>query len=522
MAELQEALLQETLDRGTNLAFALYKAREFERAKLICLQGVKTFPHEDNLVGLLGMVRSEQGDHEEALANFSKALLLRPDCPEHLNNIGLAYSAMGNEKLAIEFFNRSIEVGPAFVPAYSNLATEYHKQGKTDEALLLLNKAIEIDKGAAYAWFNMGNTFGDRLEIEAAVDAHGKAVELEPTNPQYQFNYANGLLLLGRWQEGWEHYSKRDGLFPQFKYKRQALIEHCPEWNGEDLEGQRIYLYCVQGDGDKLQFIRFAKALQDMGATTIVETPESLQELFAKVEGIDEIAPPQNKYTVKTDAPQTPIAFVLDRETLPGFDFHCELMELPRLLGIDTENIPSEPYIINHSPAKPLAKKSLLQVGLCWGGNPIHRNDHNRSCPLKYFEQLAMPGVSLFCLQKDKRVRHWPEQGKIDLMEGANVPFADPTETFNDYEDTAYWINQLDLVVTVDTSLAHLAGAMGKPVFLLLPYAPDWRWMLETDRTPWYSSMRLFRQPIKGDWQSVLKNVATAIDTFTQPILQKR
>ena len=507
--------MQELIERGKKQALALYENEEYAKANRLLSQGIKTFVDEDGYFSLLGMVESRQGKHREALAHFKQANEINPSA-EHLNNIGLSWQAQGNTRAAIDHFKQAIDGNEKFIPAYSNLADEYQKKGNTEEAITLLKQAVTIDPSAAYAWFNLGNMHGDNLWIEAAVAAHQKAVELEPENPAYQFNYANGLLLLGRWKEGWEHFKHRGGLFPQFHLKQKALMEVAPAWNGQDLTDKRLYLYCVEGDGDFIQLIRFAKVLEEMGATVIVETPPNLQELFVGVAGISEIAPVQNKYKVRKGEPNKPFKFELDMDTLPTFDFHCELAELPRLLEITPDNIPDQPYIKSQTQHKPLASKTKLHVGLCWGGNPIHANDSNRSCPLKHFEPLStMPNVMLFCLQKDQRQRHWEGVGKVDLMEGANFDMSDATESFTDYDSTAYWISQLDIVVTVDTSIAHLAGAMGKPCFLLLPFAPDWRWMLKTERTPWYPSMFLFRQQKAGDWEAVIKNVVVAIDSIT-------
>lgn len=505
---------EELIEQGISQASLLIKGKEYGLARILLTQGIKTFPQADVFHGLLGMVEGQEGNQEKAIERFNEAIHLNPTDPSHWNNLGLAYE--GSRPLKAESkYRRAIHYGPNYGPAYSNLAMLLRKQGDTEQALELLEKALASNDELAYCQFNKGNILGEQGEVEASVTCHKRAIEADPFTPEYRFNYACGLLLLGRWKEAWPHFQARWEVFPQYQLKRDVLNGVAPEWTGEDLDGKRIYLYCTQGDGDKIQFIRYAKLLKDQGATVIVEAPVSLQELFANVEGVDELAPLQCTFKV-TPLGQS-VGFVLDKANLPTFDFHCEMLELPRLLNTTPENIPNAPYLRGDWNHK--IETDVPKIGLVWAGNPNHHNDHNRSCDLSYFEPLGKLDVLLVGLQKDKRPRVYPDPWGGDMV--ADLAKANPTfkkrivdfsGDWQSYHDTADIIHDLDLVITVDTSVAHLAGAMGKPVWVMLPFAPDWRWMLNTETTPWYPSMRLFRQPKPGDWWTVIKNILHAID----------
>lgn len=495
--------MQDLIDKGHKQALALFQNQQYDLARELLTQALRTFPEDDGFVGLLGMVENQTGHHKTAETLFRLALQLNPETPEHINNLALAMESQGEKNKASNLYARALDIDPNFTPARSNLAMFLHKQGMDDEALVELGKATTIDPEAAYAWFAKGIILGDQKRIVESVEAHRRATALDEKNPAHQFNLACGLLLLGKWAEGFQHFRHRWGLFPQFEFKRNALSAHKPEWQGEDLQGKAIYVWCCQGDGDKIQLARYLQHLKNQGAAVVLESPDSLLTLVESIKGIYKTAPPQVNYVCRKDAPQIPIRFTLDHSTLPAFDYHVEMMDLPRLLNVTPENTSGKPYITVEAKLENLGKN--INIGIVWAGSPIHQNDHRRSCPLKHFAPLAqLPNVKLFSLQKDTRVRHYPDIGRVDLTEGAAFPITDLAEHLTDWRETARVINSLDVVITVDTAVAHLAGAIGKPTVILLPYIADWRWGLEANTTPWYDSVTLARQPAEGDWESAI------------------
>jgi len=501
--------MEDQITKGREHALHLFKMQAYDLARELLVQGIKTYPLEDSFYGLLGMVESQTNKPEKAIEYFEKAYELNPDAPEHLNNLGLACQALGHFDKAKAYFSQAINADNKFTPAYSNLAMEYRREGSRKKSLETLNKAIEVDEKAAYVHFNKGNIYGEEGLHEEATANYRKAVELEPDNPSYCWNLTCSLLLQGKWTEGWKYFQNRIGVFPQFEKKRNALLTKAPEWNGENLNGKTIYLYCIQGDGDRIQFARYAKKLKNEGAKVIMECPEYLANLMKTVDGVDEVAPAQMNFMVKNDNPQVVVAFKLDETILPQFDYHIAVMDLPRLFNEMPNDVDGKAYMT--APKGPKLETNKYKVGIVWGGNPIHAEDHHRSCPLKHFEILNHPNIQFYALQKDKRDRFWPSVGRVDLMEGASSNFTmsiiDVGQQLDTYNETAAMIEQLDCVVTVDTSVAHLAGALGKKTFLLLANVPDWRWLTEIETTCWYDNMTLARQKISGDWAEVMETV---------------
>jgi ADP-heptose:LPS heptosyltransferase len=301
------------------------------------------------------------------------------------------------------------------------------------------------------------------------------------------------LLSCGDFINGWKEYEWRLKINarPSVKEFSQLL------WDGSDISGKTILLYTEQGHGDAIQFIRYVPAVVQRGATIIVECQKELASLFQNVEGIKKV--------------------ISIGEQLPAFDLHCPLLSLPLKFNTTLDTIPAEiPYIkVNPLSTRKWKDKlsddsSKLKVGLVWAGSQSHKDDRNRSFALNTFAPLAQfDNIVFYSLQKEKG----SEQAKKP-PEGMKL--IDHMEEINDFSDTAALIENLDLVISVDTAVAHLAGAMGKPVWTLLPFVPDWRWLLNREDSPWYPTMKLFRQPSHSDWKSVIHKVAEELRSFTR------
>lgn len=317
-----------------------------------------------------------------------------------------------------------------------------------------------------------------------------KALEEKPDFAEARWNMGLTCLLSGNFIEGWEGYEWRWEKPDYKKFKRDF-----PKfiWQGEELKGQRILLHAEQGYGDTLQFIRYVPLVDARNARVIVECPRDLTKLLGNIDGVSRV--------------------VARNDPLPEFDLHCPLMSLPKVFGTTLDSIPSKIPYLNADPDLIRTWKGRIssnimkfKVGLAWSGNPEHQNDRNRSCALEILSPLAqVKNVQFFSLQKGRG----SEEVKSPVQ---GLGMIDLTDQIQDFSDTAALIENLDLVVSVDTVVAHLAGALGKRVWTLLPYSPDWRWLLEREDSPWYPTMHLYRQPKPGDWTAVIQRATADLE----------
>jgi hypothetical protein len=324
-------------------------------------------------------------------------------------------------------------------------------------------------------------SLADTGEFDASMDAARQAIALQPDASTAHFNLGLTLLLKGQLAEGFKQMQWRFKT-PEMRSFRPKLAQ--PLWDGSDLPGQQILLYGEQGLGDIIMFSRYAPLVASRGARVLLMVPPPLVSLMQTLDGVESVIPAT--------------------QPLPDFDVHAPLMSLPMIFGHDESTIPSKAPYLRADPVRAEAWKSRLAdhlhqraVGLAWAGNPKHRNDRNRSVPPAQLAPLAaVQSVAWVSLQKEASSSDRP-----------NLPLLDWTSQLSDFADTAALIHNLDLVITVDTAVAHLAGAIGKPTWLLLPYVPDWRWMLNRADSPWYPSMRLFRQTQRGDWSAPVQTI---------------
>lgn len=429
--------------------------------------------------------------HEEALVDSDRALGLRPEFPEALGNRGNALAGLGRYSDALTAHEKAFALRPGCVEAL-NVATALADLGRHEESLEYHEKALILKPDYVEALNNRGNTLQALNRHAAAVRSYQRALEVRPGDTQAHWNEGLARLALGDYKGGWPKYEWR------WRNPRLGVMEpplSVPAWTGEEsLEGKSILLFQEQGYGDAIQFIRFASMIEAKGGRVTVACHETLLRLFATAPGVKETtAGPLSEF----DA-----------------DFQVSLMSLPLALGVTLRTLPgiSVPYL----EADPAETESWQQkfaaldgdrkVGLVWAGNPQFSAAAEKRCPVEALQPLlTAPDVAWISLQKDAL----NESQKLQRGASEWLPIG---EELSDFAATAAAISALDLVITVDTAVAHLAGALGKPVWIMLPYAADWRWLVDRADSPWYPQARLFRQQSAGDWAELTARVRDTLE----------
>jgi tetratricopeptide (TPR) repeat protein len=426
---------------------------------------------------------------DDAMDACRKSLALDPRAAATHNNLANIFNRTRDWESAKSHYRQAITLQPDFASAHSNLGTILHAEGDLQGAADCFQTAVKLSPDFPEAHNNLGGALADLGHRRQALASFQKAVELRPNFASPHWNLGLIYLLEGDLNRGWSEYEWRwqikNLIQPAFKFTQ-------PRWNGEDLRGRRILLHAEQGFGDAIHFSRFAPLVARRGGKVILFCPQEVVRLLQSVEGVEQV--------------------VEWNDPLPPFDLECPLLSLPRVFQTDLTNIPaSVPYISPDPTSKAAWQARLhpidgLKVGLAWAGRPTHARELQRSIPLAAFSPLArLPRVRFFSLQKG-----------LPAQQAATAPFplTDWTSDLTDFADTATLVDNLDLVITADTAVAHLAGALNKPVWTLLPHTPDWRWMLDRPDSPWYPTMRLFRQPTPGDWCTPIEQVVQSLKSL--------
>lgn len=493
--------------------------KNYERA--ICLK-----PDFAQAYDHLGVALSEQGRCDEAIGSHKKAIELDPGCAGAHNNLAIALGATGRFDEAIANYREAVRLQPDLVDAYYNMANLLREQGRHEETIAAYKRAIELRQDYAEAYNNLSRTLKECGELDEAArycakaialkpdlaEAHNnlglickaqgrhaqalehyeRAIQLKPDYANARWNRALVLLSCGRFYEGWKEYECR----------RKAQVggilgtqrEHAAGWDGSPFAGKRLLIRYEQGMGDCIQFVRYAPMVKARGGTVVLETVKPLLSLLEGFDGIDELveASPDGRPTVE-------------------FDLDVFLLDLPRVFGTTADTIPAGVPYLYADRAKVGQWAGRLggddfKVGIVWAGSARHTNDANRSCTLEQFAPLGqVEGVRLFGLQKGAAAAQ-AEETAVRRM-----PFVNLGGQIEDFADTAAIVENLDLVVSVDTAVLHLAGAMDKDVWGLLPFDADWRWLLDRWDSPWYPTMLLFRQPSIGDWDGLFDRVTAEL-----------
>ncbi|MGA9378937.1 MAG: tetratricopeptide repeat protein [Phormidium sp.] len=467
-----------------NLGNALYNQGKLEPAITFYQQGLELEPNDAITYYNLGNAFHQLDSLSEAIACYEKSLALEPNSAIVLNNLGNALQRQGKFEQAIAQYQKSIQLDSNNALTHNNLGSIFNVQGKLEEAFACFQKGLDLEPNNVEAYNNLAGFYQEKRQYEKALEWCERAIEIEPNYPDAHWTRALILLRSGDYKRGFIEYEWRWKL----KEKKPRILPK-PIWDGSNIAGKTILLQAEQGMGDMIQFIRYLPELLKLGCEVIFECHPPLVSLMKNIAGVKKV--------------------VAIGDILPEFDVYIPLLSLPLILGTTIETIPAKiPYL---KPLESVRVKletpvgNSCKVGLVWAGNPKNSNDRKRSSSLKYFLPiLNIPNMAFYSLQKE------PKSAEIKELSPL-VNLVDLSSTINDFADTAAVISQLDLIITVDTAVAHLAGALGKPVWVLLCYNADWRWMSEREDSPWYPTVRLFRQNRRGDWQEVMERVSEAL-----------
>jgi tetratricopeptide (TPR) repeat protein len=471
-------LRPDAVELHNNLGTALQSAGRLDEATACYRRALALRPDTvetlDNLAGAL----QAQGQLEEAQACCERALTLRPKRVESHIGLGFVLRAQGRLEEAVVRYRRALALAPDRPETHNNLGVALVELGRLDEAITHHERALAVQPAGAEMHYNLGSALQRQGRYAEALACYERALALKPDYARAHLNRSLVLLLTGNLDEGWPEYKWRfavNGYYRNFDR---------PLWSGKPLLGQRILVHAEQGFGDTIQFIRFVPAIAERGGSVVLEVPPSLVRLARTVAGADQV--------------------VAAGDPLPAFDCHCPLLSLPRVLKTNLATIPNAvPYLsvpVETSAvwAERVATAPGLRVGIVWAGTTQGAIDLQLLQPL-----WEVTGISWFSLQVGAAS---PGLSSLD-----GVKIVDLAPWLTDFAETAAAIRHLDLVISVDTSVAHLAGALGRQIWVLLPHVPDWRWLLDRDDSPWYPTARLFRRRKAGDWPDMAHAVAEAL-----------
>jgi tetratricopeptide (TPR) repeat protein len=548
-----------TVAEALNIALKHHQAGNLQQAEAIYRQVLAVEPANAQALHFLGVAALQRGQPAAAIEHIARACQLDPMNATYHGNLGSAYGTLGHFDRAVESLKAALRCDPNFADAHNNLGAALSKMGKHEEAVAAIRRAIKLRPTLVAAHINLGNVLQEQAKLDEAIASYRQALRLEPDNVDARYNlglavskrgefalaeenyrhalrinprhadalnnlgnalreqgkfaeslacYEQALVLrpdlaqahknrgmawlrLGDWQRGWPEY--------EWRWRCDDSPPHgfkLPQWDGSPLAGRTILLHTEQGLGDAIQFVRYVPVVKQRGGTVLLQCQPPLMNLFAHVEGVDQLIPRGEK--------------------LPPYDVYAPLLSLPNLLGLpDPAAAGSVPYLfadpeLREHWSRELAGIEGRKIGINWQGNPNHPKDTQRSLPLSHFLRLAsVSGVRLISLQKNiglEQLRKLLDPGLV-LDLGSRLD-----EEHGAFMDTAAVLASLDLLITSDTAIAHLAGgALGARVWVVLPFSPDWRWMIDREDSPWYPSMRLFRQRRPGDWAEVFERIAAEL-----------
>jgi Flp pilus assembly protein TadD len=471
-----------TVEQQLKSGLSHHRAGRLAEAERIYRQVLSQQPDYPEALKLLGVLAAQVGKSDAGVELIRRAIRFKSNDAEAHNNLGVILRDKGQFDEAIAACRQAIRLNPDFAEAYNNLGNALVDVGQLDEAIASCRQAIRLKPDYALAYVNLGNALKDNGRLDEAIAACRRAIELKADFALAHLNYALLLLVRGDFEEGWKEFEWRMRV-PQV---RQARDFPQPRWTGQDPAGKTILIFTEGGFGDSLQFIRYAPLVAERGARVLLECQAELASLLKRVRGIS--------------------AVFVRGQPLPTFDWQTALQSLPLVFGTTVETIPADVPSLSAPPdrvapwTKRLAGDRSVKVGLAWaGGAPRDR----RCCPLATFGPLAaIEGVTFYGLQKGPAANQPVPPGLRLIQLG---------DELGDFADTAAVVSNLDLVISVDTSVAHLAGAMGKPVWTLISSVYDFPWLRDRLDSPWYPTMRLFRQERYGDWDSVITPVVEAL-----------
>jgi tetratricopeptide (TPR) repeat protein len=433
-----------------------------------------------------GVMLQQRGHFREALQSYDKAIALEPGLSQAFFKSGSIYQELKDPGNALAYYDRAIAIHKDYAEAWLNRGTVLHGQNRPDEALACFDAAIRIRHNYAEAWYSRGSALINTHQLDAALKSYDQAIALKPDFAEAQYNRSLALLQAGDYAAGWLAYEWRWKNAAKLRLGDPRVFRQ-PLWLGqENLKGKRILIYCEQGFGDTLQYCRYVKLVADLGAEVIFEVQAPLLSLLAKLPGVSRI--------------------FAAGSLLPDFDYQCPLLSLPLAFKTTLQSVPAAtPYMVADAEKIALWRTRLgirtrPRVGLVFTGSAAYGNDQNRSIPLCEWAARLPRDFDYVSLQKEYR-----DDDMATLAE--NPWIASFAAEQKDFSDAAALVEVMDLVISVDTAVAHLAGALGKPTWRLVPVSSDWRWMLHREDSPWYPTMRLYRQKTAGDWSTVFERV---------------
>jgi tetratricopeptide (TPR) repeat protein len=470
----------------SDLGCLLHNQGKLDEAMACYQRALDIDPEFSMAVNNMGVALRSQGKLDQARSCYERALEIQPDYPEATFNLGNVLADLKRTDQALACYFRAVALKPAYVEAHYNLGNVLKDQRRLDEAVDCYNRALALQPGHVDACCNLGTALKSQKKLDEALRAYERALAIQPDHAVAQWNRSLVQLLQGNLTEGLRNYEWR------LKVMESPRNFPQPQWDGKPLNGARILLHTEQGLGDCLQFLRYLPMVEAAGGKILIELPRGMRRMGKALPGVAAV--------FEAGWPQ------------PQFEFHCPLMSLPVTLGTTLENIPAQvPYLpvpedaLREATAlfEPTAR---LRVGLVWRGSPTHAEDNLRSVSFPLLEPLfGVANTEFFSLQLGA--------GTAELA-ATNAKITDLAPAISDVADTAALLTQLDLLITVDTSVAHLAGALGRPVWVLLQHVPDWRWMMDREDSPWYPTMRLFRQRQPDDWQPVIEAVCAELQAL--------
>jgi tetratricopeptide (TPR) repeat protein len=523
---LEQALALNRDDRDTlnNLAEAYIGQRQNQSARQCYQRLAELFPQSAEVHHRLGMMQERLGDWGAAMESYRRAVVLQPDLPEHhsslgalqykqgayteavescrralaldpdqpqvLTQLGHALTDLSDYPAAANAFERALALKPDSAPAISGLGHFFERKGDLRSAVESYRTALKFDPEGSTGYLRLGCVQILQDNLEEATECFERVRQLTPDSAEARAFLGIIHLRQGNFRLGLSEYEDRWTTQYGYRFRRELSQ---PRWNGEPLAGARILLHAEQGIGDTLQFVRYVPLVAALGAEVILEVQPPVHRLLASTPGAAKV--------------------ICRDDVVPEVDWQCPLLSLPLVLGTELNTIPAKvPYVYaNPDQAETWRQRmavNSLRVGLVWGGNPIFPHELWRAIPLAQLAPLThLEGTTFYSLQVG------PPAGQMKALED-RVRLIDLQKELKDFGDTAAVVANLDLVIAMDTSVAHLVGAMGKPVWILLHKSADWRWFMEREDSPWYPTARLFRQSTLGNWQDVVARVERELREF--------
>jgi Tfp pilus assembly protein PilF len=473
-------------------AIEMVKQGRLGDAETHLLNILKARRQDWRVLHLLAEIHLTRSDYVQALEFMAAAMKANPGSTETQCNYGYILQKLERHDDALIYFKRALIAAPNDVSTLLNCGTSLYQLNMLTEALASFDHLLALDPKNVNALYNRANVLCELRRFHESLAAFAATLAQDPAHAGAHWNEGLARLLLGDFAAGWKKYEWR--WAESQRQQRRNFAQ--PLWLGnEPLTGKTILVHAEQGFGDTLQFVRYLPELADQGAKVVLEVQPNLYSLLAGAKGASQVIP--------------------KGASLPQFDVHCPMMSLPLALNTSLDSIPSDiPYL--EAPRdrlrlwqERLSAKRGSRVALAWAGSATHKRDQARSIPLANLQTLFGNNNAIEWLSVQRDLR----EGDAEILE-SHPHVQQLGLELNDFGDAAAVLSLADLVITVDTAVAHLAGALGRPVWVLLPYSPDFRWLLDREDSPWYPSARLFRQPFTGDWDSVITRVQESILQF--------